>query len=124
MELKRKLALDVCMSLGLGERSFDSVYLNMWRNIREDGGYRLTDNGHTWLTEVGMKAYTIPLPKEANQLPTLRTGNALLSLDRHLKAPYHIKNNKLSIFDDDISAQLLLYGGDIKAYFEANTGLD
>ena len=124
MELKRKLALDVCIAQGLGERSFDTVYVNMWRNIREDGGFRLTDFGHQWLIEIGMKAYVIPLPKEANQFPTIRTGNALLSLDRHLRAPYHIKNTKLSIFDDNISAQLLLYGGDLKAYFEAIIGTD
>lgn len=124
MELKRKLALDVCMTLGLSERSFDSIYLNMWRNIREEGGYRLTDFGHQWLTEIGMKSYTIPLPKDANQYPTIKTGNVLLSMDRFLKAPYHIKNNKLSIFDDNISAQLILYGGDLKAYFEATAGLD
>jgi hypothetical protein len=45
----------------------------------------------------------------------------LLGLDRHLKAPYFLKSGKLSIFDDSISTQLLLYGGDIKAYIDANS---
>jgi hypothetical protein len=121
MELKRKLAFDVCVNLGLGEHSFDSVYLNMWRNIREDGGFRLTDHGFQWLSEMGIKSHLITLPNQGNTLLEIKTGNVLLGLDRHLKAPYFIKNNRLSIFDDSISTQLLLYGGDIKAYIDANS---
>jgi hypothetical protein len=120
MELKRKLALDICLTLGLSERSFDSVYLHMWRNIREDGGYRLTERGLEWLIELGLKPYTIKLDY-VNHKTNSTTGNILLGLDRHLKAPYFLKNNKLSIFDDSISTQLLLYGGDIKAYIDANS---
>ena len=116
MDLKRKLALDACLSLGLTENSFDTVYLHMWRNIREDGGYRLTERGYEWLNELGLKAYTIKLEND-----NVKTGNILLGLDRHLKAPYFLKNGKLSIFDDSISTQLLLYGGDIKAYIDANS---
>jgi len=120
MELKRKLALDVCLNLGLTENSFDSIYLNMWRNIREDGGFRLTERGFEWLTEIGIKSYTISLDKKGNnQLHDIKTGNILLGMDRNLKVPYHIKNNKLSIFDDNISTQILLYGGDLKAYIDA-----
>jgi hypothetical protein len=121
MELKRKLAFDVCVNLGLGEHSFDSVYLNMWRNIREDGGFRLTDHGFQWLSEMGIKSHSITLPTQNNTLLEIKTGNVLLGLDRHLKAPYHIRNNKLNIFDDSISTQILLYGGDIKAYIDANS---
>jgi hypothetical protein len=120
MELKRKLAFEVCTYLGLTENSFDSIYLNMWRNIREDGGYRLTERGYEWLHELGLKSHLITLAND-NSKQELRTGNILLSLDRYLKAPYFIKNNKLNIFDDSISTQLLLYGGDIKAYIDANS---
>ena len=119
MELKRKLAFDVCTSLGLAENSFDSVYLNMWRNIREDGGYRLTEQGCEWLKELGLKSHNISV-SNANAKAEIRTGNILLSLDRYLKAPYFIKNNKLQIFDDTISTLLILYDGDIKAYIDAN----
>lgn len=120
MDLKRKLAFDVCTNLGLTENSFDTVYIHMWRNIREDGGYRLTERGCEWLREMGLKAYTITLSSSDPDVKLeVRTGNILLSLDRQLKAPYFIKNNKLSIFDDSISAQLILYNGDIKAYLDA-----
>lgn len=118
MELKRKLAFDVCQHLGLSENSFDSIYLNMWRNIRENGGYRLTERGFEWLSDLGMKCYSIKLTEAKTDI---KTGNVLLGLDRFLQAPYHIKNNKLSIFDDSISTQILLYGGDIKAYIDANS---
>lgn len=120
MELKRKLAFDVCSSLGLTENSFDTVYVHMWRNIREDGGYRLTERGYEWLVELGLKPYGIRLDQD-NHKTNVTTGNILLGLDRHLKAPYFLKNGKLSIFDDSISAQLLLYGGDIKLYIDANS---
>jgi len=120
MDLKRKLAFDVCSYLGLTDNSFDSVYLNMWRNIREDGGYRLTERGHEWLNELGLKCHTIKLDYDSHKT-NVTTGNILLGLDRHLKAPYFLKGGKLSIFDDSISTQLLLYGGDIKAYIEANS---
>lgn len=120
MDLKRKLAFDVCNNLGLTENSFDTVYIHMWRNIREDGGFRLTERGFEWLKEVGLKAYTIALSSSDSETKfEIRTGNILLSLDRQLKAPYFIKNNKLSIFDDSISTQLILYNGDIKAYLDA-----
>jgi len=120
MELKRKLALDVCLNLGLAENSFDSIYINMWRNIREDGGYRLTERGYEWLSDLGLKPYCIKLDYDTHKTH-VTTGNILLGLDRHLKAPYFLKNGKLNIFDDSISAQLLLYGGDIKSYIEANS---
>lgn len=120
MEPRRKLALDVCLRLGLGERSFDSVFIQMWRNIRDDGGFRLTDQGYEWLTELGLKSYLIPLPKDTVD-DDIRSGNMLLGLDRKLKAPYHLKGKKLSIFDDSISTQLLLCGGDLKLFFDANS---
>lgn len=120
MDLRRKLALDTCLNLGLGERSFDTVFVQMWRNIREDGGYRLTDQGNEWLRELGMKSYVIPLPNDNSMAQSLHTGSLLLGLDRKLKAPYHLKNRRLSIFDDSISVQLLLYGGDLKSYLDAN----
>lgn len=119
MELKRKLAFDVCTSLGLTENSFDSIYIHMWRNIREDGGYRLTERGFEWLNELGLKAHTIKLDQTQHKAQ-VTTGSILLGLDRHLKAPYFLKSGKLNIFDDSISTQLLLYGGDIKAYIDAN----
>ena len=120
MELRRKLALDVCLNLGLGERSFDNVFIQMWRNIRDDGGFRLTDQGYDWLRELGIKSYVIPLPKDTVD-DDIRSGVILLGLDRKLKAPYHLKGKKLSIFDDNVSTQLLLFGGDLKLYFEANS---
>jgi hypothetical protein len=120
MEPRRKFALDVCLNLGLGERSFDSVFIQMWRNIRDDGGFRLTDQGAEWLTELGIKSYVIPLPKETVD-DDIRSGSILLGLDRKLKAPYHLRGKRLSIFDDNISTQLLLFGGDLKLFFEANS---
>lgn len=121
MNLRHKLALDICLNLGLGENSFYSVFIQMWRNIRDDGGYRLTDQGNEWLKELGMKAYVIPMQDDAHSTESLRTGNILLGLDRKLNAPYHLKGKKLSIYDDNISAQLILYGGDLKAYIDANS---
>lgn len=114
MNLKHKLALDICYAMGLGERSLDSVYCNMWRNIRPDGGMRLTNQGNEWLREMKIKPYTIQLTDE-----TIQSGAILLGLDRFLKAPYFLKGKRLSIFDDNFSTQLLLYGGDLKTYLDA-----
>lgn len=120
MNLKRKLALDVCLNRGLNNSNFDSIYKNMWRNIREDGGYRLTDEGYKLLDDIGLKSYTIPLFDEKLKIE-IKTGNILIGLDKQLKVPYYIKNSKLKVFDDNISTQLILYGGDIKAYLNANS---
>ena len=114
MNQKHKLALDVCIAQGLNERSLESVYVTMWRNIRPEGGMRLTNQGNEWLRDMGIKPYTINLTDE-----TIQSGAILLGLDRFLKAPYFLKGKRLSIFDDNFSTQLLLFGGDLKAYLDA-----
>lgn len=118
MNPKHKLALDICIAQGLTERNLENVYVQMWRNIRPEGGMRLTNQGHEWLRELGIKPYIINLTDE-----TIQSGSILLGLDRYLKAPYHLKGKRLSIFDSNFSTQLLLYGGDLKAYLDATSHL-
>lgn len=115
MELKHKLAFEVCQQQGLGEKSLLSVYQMMWHNFQQNGGKRLTQQGFEWLQDLGLPFYTINLTNQQNQ-----TGSILLGLDRFLKAPYYLKGKKLSVFDENFSTQLMIYNGDLEAYIRAN----
>lgn len=118
MKLKHKLALQICEYHGLPQNKFDGIYLRMWHNYQEQGGFRLTDDGLMWMQEIGMKYFDIPIK---NLQTTGITGNIILGLDRHLRAPYHLKLRRLRVFDENFSTQLMLYDGDITAFVEANS---
>lgn len=115
MNLKHKLALQLCELRGLPKSRFDGIYLEMWHNYQENGGYRLTNTGFCWIRELGMKPYAI---KIKDNIPI--TGAILLGLDRHLRVPYHFKGRTLQVFDENLSTLLILYDGDLSAFIQAN----
>lgn len=120
MEPKRKLALDVCVKLGLDNRSLETIFLKMWRNVQAGGGYRLTQSGHEWMQELGVKGHLIRMPL-ADTYTGYQSGHMLLKLDRYLPVPYYLQHQKLYVYDESYATQLLLYAGDLKAFFDANS---
>ena len=120
MRSKRQLTLDWCVLSGLEQTLWESLHNKIWRNIRSDGGYRLTPFGLTFLDDLELKSWKIKIKNtQAN------AGNIMLAMDRFLKSPYHVdtKGAMLTIFDGDLATQILLYDGDLGAFLAAQQGL-
>lgn len=114
MNKKHDFVFQICERHGLGTNNFYDTYLKMWQNPQKNGGFRLTETGYKWLCELEIKNYAIPVKSEVGI-----TANIILGLDRFLLAPYYMKSNKLYIFDDNFSTQLLLYDGNLDAFIKA-----
>jgi hypothetical protein len=88
--------------------SVDQALKTWWRNIRPNGGMRLTDEGYRALTWADFEHWTVPVddPK------TTMTKKMLLLLDRKLKYPYYIdiKKKHLVLFGSQEAMLATLYG--------------
>lgn len=78
-------------------------------------------NGHgTRFTKFGMKlaeqifdTYTIPIPKDIK----IKT-KYLTALDRHMKWPYFLDQNKLMLFNEMDAMEFSLFNGDLENWCE------
>lgn len=98
------------------QKEIDMHYLSWWHNIRDDGGLRLTDKGHDWLSnKLVLDSWTFNL-KDQNI-----TYQTILDMDRHIDCPYWLNRRGTSIivFGDEVATILTLYGGDIKLFLES-----
>lgn len=118
MTSKRQLTLDWCLSLGRPASELEQVYHQIWRNIKPDGGYRLTQLGFEVLRELGIKHFNIRIKGD-----WVNNGNNILAMDRFLEDPYFIDNRRqqIVVFSEELATQLMLYSGDLKAFLDAHT---
>jgi hypothetical protein len=80
-----------------------------WKNIRNDGGLRLTYEGYCVFSNcLELNSYTFDLPVQ------LLTPKNLIVLDRHMASPYYIVNNRkhnhLVMFGSREAIMATLYG--------------
>lgn len=117
MTSKRQLTLEWNSLLGRELNHLDAFHNQVWRNIRPEGGYRLTQFGHDVLQSIGIKNWTIKI----KNTPT-HTGNTLLAMDRYLERPYYVDNRRhnIIVYDEDTATQLLLYDGDLASFLAAH----
>jgi hypothetical protein len=67
----------------------DDAMRTWWKNIRKDGGLRLTYEGYRVFSNcLLLHSHTFDLPEQ------LLTPKNLLVLDRHMASPYYIVNNR------------------------------
>ena len=109
------------MQAGLDQSLWESLHNKIWRNIRSDGGFRLTPFGWDFLRhDLSMSSFDIKIKNtQAN------AGTIMLAMDRHLESPYHVdtKGLMLTVFSQDLATQILLYDGDLGAFLAAQQGL-
>lgn len=83
--------------------------LTKWyKNIRTNGGYRLTDIGYTTLNNGEIESWSVDL----NDIKKIINKKTLLDLDRKIQYPYYLdfKNKKLILFSSKEAVMVLLYG--------------
>ena len=93
----------------------DELFSIIWRNIRPDGGFRLTHGGHYFFTQyLELENYTIRTTANL-------TVKLLLDLDRKLQHPYYLDINKgrtdIVLFDSKEAMLANLYG-DIQKFLD------
>ena len=93
------------------ELSIDDLYGTIWRNLRKDGGFRLTIKGYELFGKyLELQHYTVKL-----DMMVLGT-KTLLALDRKIKHPYYIQYKasansiNLILFDSKEAMLANLYG--------------
>ena len=96
--------------------SLDDAVKLWYRNIRLDGGCRLTDAGYAVFKALDIESWNISL----ENVKQLRVDKKLLlSLDRKITFPYYIdfKEKKLKLFSSKEAMLASLYG-DLKKFLE------
>jgi len=79
-----------------------------YTNIRNNGGFRLTQNGYQALKILALESWAIPL----NDIKITMDNNLLLALDRKVKYPYFIdyKNKEIIFYSSKEAVMATLYG--------------
>jgi hypothetical protein len=82
-------------------------------NLRESGGFRLTDAGFLFLISAGINSWNVDID------PKSFTKKTLIQLDRKLRWPYYIdaKHRKLRFFGSQEAVLASLYG-DINSWLD------
>ena len=123
MSLKYKLTAKVFESVK-SKSSFYNVevlFMQMWHSSNTNTGYSLTKFGLDCLVkELKLQHWTVNISLE-------KVSSAeIIMLSRYMKTPFfqhkfnrHTDNRKLVVFDENIAAQLVLFGGDIQLFLEA-----
>jgi hypothetical protein len=73
--------------------SLEEAMILWYTNIRNNGGFRLTQNGYQALKILGLESWTVPL----TDIKITMDKNLLLALDRKLTYPYFIDYKKKEI---------------------------
>lgn len=120
MRSKRQLTLDWCVQSGMEQGLWESLHNRIWRNIRADGGYRLTPFGRDFLADLDLRSWNIKIKNTHTN-----TGAIMIAMDRFLESPYFVdtKGATITLYDGDLATQILLYDGDLGLFLGAQGGL-
>ena len=113
---KHKLTLRLIELLPEDHRiTFDEAMILWYTNIRNNGGFRLTQNGYQALKILALESWSVPL----NDIKITMDKNLLLSLDRKLTYPYFIDYKKKEIvFYSSREAVMATMYGNIKNWLD------
>ena len=106
---KHKLTLRLIELLPEDHRiTFDEAMVLWYTNIRNNGGFRLTQNGYQALKILALESWAIPL----NDIKITMDNNLLLALDRKVKYPYFIdyKNKEIVFYSSKEAVMATMYG--------------
>ena len=84
-----------------------------WKNNRakEAGGLRLTDEGYDIVTQIDLRTYDVPFPKEF-----VLTAQSVIFLDQFITCPYYLTNKGVVVLDERTAVELTLFSGDVRKY--------
>ena len=84
-----------------------------WKNTRskDAGGLRLTDDGYDIVTQIDLRTYDVPFPKEF-----VLTAQSIIFLDQFITCPYYLTNKGVIVLDERTAVELTLFSGDVRKY--------
>jgi hypothetical protein len=95
--------------------TLEEAMILWYTNIRNNGGFRLTQNGYQAMKILGLESWSVPL----NDIKINMDKNLLLSLDRKLTYPYFIDYKKKEIvFYSSKEAMMATMYGSIKNWLD------
>jgi hypothetical protein len=88
--------------------SIEEAMVLWYTNIRNNGGFRLTQNGYQALKILGLEFWAVPL----NDIKITMDKNLLLALDRKLTWPYFIdyKKKEIVFYSSKEAVMATMYG--------------
>jgi len=87
-------------------------YSRKWWVTNRATSYRLTNDGHEFLTKIlEVKAYTIPFTESIDKSP-----QTLVYLSRFIDSPFYLTNQSITVFSEMKSFELHLFSDDIRKY--------
>jgi hypothetical protein len=113
---KHKLTLRLIELLPEDHRiTLEEAMVLWYTNIRNNGGFRLTQNGYQALKILALESWSVPL----NDIKITMDKNLLLALDRKLTWPYFIDYKKKEIvFYSSKEAMMATMYGSIKNWLD------
>jgi len=88
--------------------SIEEAMVLWYTNIRNNGGFRLTQNGFQVMKILGLESWAVPL----NDIKITMDKNLLLALDRKLTWPYFIdyKKKEVVFYSSKEAVMATMYG--------------
>ena len=88
--------------------SIEEAMVLWYTNIRNNGGFRLTQNGFQAMKILGLESWSVPL----NDIKITMDKNLLLALDRKLTWPYFIdyKKKEIIFYSSKEAVMATMYG--------------
>jgi hypothetical protein len=88
--------------------SIEEAMILWYTNIRNNGGFRLTQNGYQALKILALESWSVPL----NDIKITMDKNLLLALDRKLTWPYFIdyKKKEIVFYSSKEAVMATMYG--------------
>ena len=88
--------------------SIEEAMVLWYTNIRNNGGFRLTQNGLLAMKILGLESWSVPL----NDIKITMDKNLLLALDRKLTWPYFIdyKKKEIIFYSSKEAVMATMYG--------------
>ena len=88
--------------------SVEEAMVLWYTNIRNNGGFRLTQNGFQVMKILGLESWSVPL----NDIKITMDKNLLLDLDRKLTWPYFIdyKKKEIVFYSSKEAVMATMYG--------------
>jgi hypothetical protein len=113
---KHKLTLRLIELLPEDHRiTLEEAMLHWYSNIRNNGGFRLTQNGYQAMKILGLESWSVPL----TDIKITMDKTLLMALDRKLTYPYFIDYKKKEIvFYSSREAVMATMYGSIKNWLD------
>jgi hypothetical protein len=86
-------------------------FISWWRNIRSDGGLRLTDVGKQAFEQASIEYYDFKVDRSVSYITFYE--KYLLQLDRSMPCPYYFNysTKEVRLYDSRVAMLVGLYGG-------------